>query len=231
MPLTDAPPDSSASDRAQSRPTGERTEYPRTGRPRLAGRETAHRARNKTRQIRHLRIAPGAVLLVAAMSAILVTAKLKKVEAELLAVDSALRATARELQAAQLRPEKGEHELVTLEENRLPGMRPLKLNKLLEVDRESVASISSSQTGAGESQRIEYHAILRNDGTGMILPRVTLYLFHDYGMQVGEARLDKMDATSDVLIEELRPGASHSYHEPIAVKRGAVPAFFLVHSD
>lgn len=234
MPLTDAPPDSSASDRAACGPAGERIEHPRPGRPRLAGRETAHRARSKTRQIRHLRIALGAllvVLLVVAMSAILVAARLKKVEAELLAVDSALRGTSRELQAAQLRLEQREHELVSLVENRLPGMRPLEFNKLLEIDRDYVASISFSQTGVGESKRIEYHAILRNDGTGMILPRVTLYLFDEYGMQVGEERLDKMDATSDVLIEELRPGESRSYHEPIAVKRGGVPVFFLVHID
>lgn len=73
------------------------------------------------------------VLLVTAISAILVTAKLKKVEAELLAVDSALRGTSRELQAAQLMLVQREHDLVSLVENRLPGMRPLEFNKLLEV--------------------------------------------------------------------------------------------------
>lgn len=231
MPLTDASSDSSAGEIAAPGPAAERAEHPR---PRLAGRETAHRSRSKTRQIRHLRIAVSAllvVLLVVAMSAILVTAKLNKVEAELLAVDSALRGTARELQAAQLMLEQREHELISLVENRLPGMHRLEFNKLLEIDRDYVVNISFSESGIGESKRIEYHAMLRNDSTGMILPRVTVFLFDEHGLQVGEERLDKMDATTDVLIEELRPGEARSYHETIGVKRGAVPVFFLIHID
>lgn len=65
----------------------------------------------------------------------------------------------------------------------------------------------------------------------MILPRVARYLLDKYGPQVGEERLDKMDATSDVPITELRRGESRSYHEPLAVRRGAVPVFFPVHID
>jgi hypothetical protein len=217
MPLTDASTDSCAGEIAARGPAAERAEH---ARPHLAGRETAHRLRSKTRQIRHLRVAVAAllvVLLVLAMSAILVTAKLNKVEAELLAVDSALRGTTRELRG--------------LVENRLPGMHPLEFNTLLEIDRDYVVNISFSESGIGESKRIEYHAMLRNDSTGMILPRVTVLLFDEHGLQVGEERLDKMDATTDVLIEELRPGEARSYRETIGVKRGAVPVFFLIHID
>jgi len=171
------------------------------------------------------------LLLGVATSTILVTAKLNKVEAELLAVDSALRGTARKLQAAELMLAQREHELVSLVENRLPGMQPLELNKLLEIDRDYVVNISFSESGVGESKRIEYRAMLRNDGTGMVLPRVTVFLFDEHGLQVGEERLDKMDATTDALIEELRPGESRSYHETIAVKRGATPVYFLIHID
>lgn len=50
-------------------------------------------------------------------------------------------------------------------------------------------------------------------------------------MQVGEERLNMTDATSDDRIEGLRLGECRSDHEPIAVKCGAVPVFFLVHID
>lgn len=72
------------------------------------------------------------VLVVAAVSAILVAAKLDEVEAELLAVDSALRGTARERHDAPLLLEQREHELISPVESRLPGMHRLEFKKLLE---------------------------------------------------------------------------------------------------
>ncbi len=57
-----------------------------------------------------------------------------------------------------------------------------------------VVVVSVLGSRAGDTRRIEYLAVLRNDGTSMIRPQATLYLSHEYGRQGGEGRLVRIDA-------------------------------------
>ncbi len=199
---------------------------------RQASRHAA--SRSKTRKIRKL-TALVALLLVAlvgvSMGWILAWAKLKLLESENLTLDVNLRQTTDQLQSVKARMLERDTALQAMVEKRIPGLAPLKYNKLMEVNDKYVLSVTFAESGVADSKAIEYHALLKNDTENIVAPHVKIFLFDELGVQTGVATLKKGDATGDVDIAELRPGETRSYNAKIDVDRHADPKYFLVQVD
>jgi hypothetical protein len=199
-------------------------------------RQVAHRARSRSRsgKLRNYQILSlllGVIAVGAIMAWAVVLAKLDIAETRADELDAELNRASRDLADLRAKLDERERDLVALVENRVPGMDALEYNKLLDVRKEYVLNISFAEAGIEGNKQLEYHAMLRNDTTGVVEPKVTVFLFDQYGLEVGAATLDKEDATQDYALAELRPGETRSYHEPIAVKRGAVPAYYMLHIE
>lgn len=199
-------------------------------------RQVARRVRSRSKggKLRNYKLL-AVVLTMAAVAALMawlvVLTKLEIAQTRASELDAELRRAEREIDDLRSALVQRESDLAALVENRIPGMKPLEFNKLLDVMEDYVVNVSFAESGVDESKKLEYHAMLRNDTTGVIDPQVTIYLFDQYGLEVGAASLEKDDATQDYVLAELRPGETRSYHEPIEVKRSAVPVYFMVHID
>jgi hypothetical protein len=199
-------------------------------------RQVARRGRSRSRsnQLRNYRLLSlllGIIAVAAIMAWAVVLAKLDLAETRAHELDAELNRASRDLADLRAQLDERERDLVALVENRVPGMQALEYNKLLDIHQGYVLNISFAEAGVGETKQLEYHAMLRNDSTSIVEPKVTVYLFDEYGLEVGAATLEKDDATQDYALAELRPGETRSYHEPIAIKRGAAPAYYMVHVE
>lgn len=238
-PAPDAAPEATP----ESAPPAPEQPSTATGAPPMIGKRTLYvdrqvarraRSRSKAKKIRDLQLLSGGLvlmLIVASMGWILAWTKLQMTESELLSLDSEFRGVERDLERVRGQLEQREAELTALIENRLPGLHPLELDKLIDIEDKYVRNITFAQSGVEDSRALEYHVMVRNDTSGVILPRVKLYLFDEFGLQVGLATLRKQDATTEVALAELRPGETRSYHSQIEIARGSHPKYYLLHVE
>lgn len=197
-------------------------------------RQVARRAhsRSKTKQIRRFKLLLGLLVLCligVSMQWILSAAKLDAAESDKLALDADLRRTEKTLEETRIRLEQRESELVDLVENRIPGLDVLEFNELIDTNNRYVLNVTFAQSGVKDQEGIEYHAMLRNETERMILPNVKIFLFDEFGLQVGVANLEKMNATRIPDMAELSPGETRSYHANIDIERNAVPKYYMIH--
>lgn len=192
------------------------------------------RSRSKRKQIRNLKIAVGLLivgLIVATMGWIYAWAKLQKEQRQSVAIDTKLHKSQRLLEETQSSLKKREGELAAMLANRLPGLSTIEYNKLVDIDDQYVHNIAFSEAGVEEAKTLEYHAMLVNADTQMVLPRVKIFFFDELGLQVGTVELKKEDATGDVPLAEMEPGETRSYHSSIRIERGATPKYYIVHVE
>jgi hypothetical protein len=211
------------------------------GAPPLIGKQTIFverqvarraRARSKRKLIRRLKLLIGLLVLCligASMGWIVTSAKVDIVQDQKLTLDADLRRTEKALEEARVRLSQRESELVNLVENRIPGLQELVFNKLIDVNNRYLLNITFAQSGVDAENGIEYHAMLKNETAGVILPDVTIYLFDDFGLQAGITKLEKKDATRTADLAELAPGETRSYHATIEIDRDKPPKYYMIY--
>jgi hypothetical protein len=202
----------------------------------LTDRAVARRARSrsKSKQVHNLKLLIAALILIiiaTSMGWILSWSKLQIAESEALALDADLRKMGQELDQVRDRLAARDSEFVALVEKRIPGLKPIELNKLLDINDKYVVNLTFSESGTEQASVFEYHTVLRNETAGIVLPEVTLYLFDELGLQVGVHKLEKHNATTAVVLAELRPGETRSYHAELHVERNAKPKYYLLHVE
>lgn len=198
------------------------------------GRQVARRAgaRSGTKKYRNLKLMLTFLILAligVTFAWILAWAKVNLVKAEKLTLDRDLRHMERDLAQTRARLEQRESELVALVKNRIPGLKELAFNQLIDIDDKYVQNVTFAESGVAGATAIEYHAMLKNATSGMILPDVKILLFDEIGIQAGLTKLKKGDASAFTVLEELAPGESRSYHARIEIERDAVPKYYTLH--
>jgi hypothetical protein len=200
----------------------------------MVDRQVARRARSRSKTKKIRRLTATIVLLILALVGVSVgwivsAAKLEQRTTDFLALDAELRNTQKELEETGARLEQQEREIADLVANRLPDLTPLEVNKLVELNDRYLLSITFAESGVGKDKGIEYHAMLQNETSKPILPRVKLYLFDRLGIQVGATSLRNEDSTRTVDLTDLMPGETRSYHADIDIERDSKPDYFIVH--
>jgi hypothetical protein len=232
-----APPPASPADEDSSDSGGKRVSsaaQPVLGQRTLyVDRQVARRSRSrsKTKKIRQLQLLITLLifgLIFVSVGWILAGAELENEVARRVELDAEVRKTAQTLKETQTRLEQRERDLSDLAENRIPGLEPIVYNEILDIEDKYVNNVTFSESGVGETKEIEYHAMLVNNGTEMVLPDVKIFMFNEFGRQVGVAVLEKEHATSNASLAELLPGETRSYHANIETERDAVPKFYRI---
>jgi hypothetical protein len=188
-------------------------------------------SRSKTKKIHRLTalVALLAVTLVmVSMGWIMAWAKLKKVESDNLSLDVNLRQTGGQLESLKARLLEREAAVQAMVEKRIPGLSLLEYNKVIGLNDKYVQNIRFAEAGTSNSRAIEYHVIVKNDTSDLVSPKVKIFLFDQFGIETGFAKLKSPDRTDDGRSEELQPGETRSYTGRMDIKRQAVSKFFLV---
>jgi hypothetical protein len=202
----------------------------------LVNRQIDRRAgsRRKIRMIRRLKLLTAFLILIivfTAMGWILAWTKVRHLESEALQLDSDLRRTEIELEEVRAKLAQREIDVSNLVEERIPGLKKIKFNQLIDLNDEYLLNLTFSETGTEDDRVLEYHAVLRNETEGIVLPKIKIYLFDEYGVQVGMRAVERSQSTSLKNIAELSPGETRSYHSTVTLERGATPKFFMVHVE
>jgi hypothetical protein len=192
------------------------------------------RARSKSQKIRKLQVLVAVLVLALigfAMAWTFNYALVQKKDDQLLALDADLRRTKTELEGARSRLKERESEIAELVQGRVPGLRPILYNELLEVGEKYVVNLTFTESGVGEQKQLEFHTMLMNASDQMILPQLKIFLFDEFGVQAGMVELHKSFATGTAVLAELQPGETRSYHATIDVDRNATAKYFSLAVD
>lgn len=196
-------------------------------------RQVARRARSrsKTKKILRLKMLIALLLLgliLVIMGWILAWAKLQEAEQRTAEVDAELRTMELKMEETRGGMEAREREMASLMDDRIPGLSEIIFNTLLDINDKYVLNITFSETGVGKEKALEYHAMLVNSGTRIVLPQVKIIVFNEFGLQVGKVTLAKGHATSPVALAELEPGETRSYHAQVNIELDSAPKYFLL---
>jgi outer membrane murein-binding lipoprotein Lpp len=112
--------------------------------------------------------------------------------------------------------------------NRLPGIDQIVFDRQLELNNQYVKTITFVKSGLGDDTTIEFSALLENARTGPILPRVTIVLFDEAGLQTGAVVLDQNQTVSPVVIPEMQPGEKRTYSGRVELQRLEPSKYFVV---
>jgi cell division protein FtsB len=196
--------------------------------PRIRRTRSSSSSRRKIRRLRLLAALLAAGLVVSAMLAVMLSFhvnRLSRNEAQLRGAQQQLEG---ELAQANARITELTNDVRILLANRVPGIEELVFARQIELNDQYVKNITFVQSGLGNERTVEFSAVLHNGRTGPVLPRVTIVLFDEVGLQTGIARLDKSQTTTPADIPELQPGETRTYSAPIDLSRQTPSKYFVV---
>lgn len=133
--------------------------------------------------------------------------------AELFQARQELAKVAPELQQAR-------KELANVTQGRLPHLRELTPDKVIQVDSGYVKNIVFTLLHSSSGTRYEYRVVMENKSESLIRPDVRVFVFDHRGIQVGMG--DVADRT------DMIPGESRSYSSAIERFMDAEPRYFYV---
>jgi len=82
-----------------------------------------------------------------------------------------------------------QQENAALVKSRLPGLRPLDIDKIITLNQAFVKSITFSLSGKGGNKLYEYRMLLDNQEGRVVKPAVEILMFDRNGIQLGTARM------------------------------------------
>lgn len=119
-------------------------------------------------------------------------------------------------------------DLQTMVRKRIPHVHPLQFDTVLPMNVKYLRTISFTRTGVDEAVQYEYQIIVECLDKDPVIPKVSILLFDELGIQVGAADVTHKAATSTWAVEFLAPGERRAYTASIPLSRKATPEFFLV---
>ncbi|WP_295878639.1 hypothetical protein [uncultured Thiohalocapsa sp.] len=197
-------------------------------RPRVSRQRSSSSSRRKIRRLRVLALVLAAGLVSSIVFSVVLyfhTQRIRGSEAQLTVAQKQLE---QELAKARERITELNNDLRILLANRIPGIDELVLNRQIELNDQYVKNITFVESGLGDERTVEFSAVLHNGRTGPILPRVTIVLFDEAGLQTGIARLDKSQTITPADIPELQPGETRTYSAQIDLARQEPSKYFVV---
>lgn len=207
---------------ATSREAASRLEEATTA-SRRAGHRSAHAAREARRRRSQRLIL--AIALAISLALLLTVSVISGIQIERLASEnSALANEAFQLRQrlARIEPEleRAREELAALTRGRLPHLKALVPDKVIEVNAGYVKNIVFTVLKHNGQNRYEYRVVLENASDTMLRPDVRVFVFDERGIQVGSG--DVGDRT------EMIPGESRAYSSVIERFMDEEPRYFYV---
>jgi len=195
-----------------------------------------HRRRSKSsRQLikvqrtnRNLKI--GMAVLIMSLTAVIVVGK--QVQSKL---DQ--RSTQQEQRIDALRLQLSESETLSrqllsdmnaLVESRLPGLRPLEFDTIVQISEQYVKNVIFALSKDGNKTSYEYRFVLFNPKITPVFPRMKLLLFNDRGLQVGGSDVTLTGEASEGRVRSLGPGEIRSYNGSTEVTSNSKPTYFML---
>lgn len=123
---------------------------------------------------------------------------------------------------AQVAPElqQARKELANITQGRLPHLRTLTPDKVIDVDSGYVKNIVFTLLRSSNGTRYEYRVVMENKTDALVRPEVRVFVFDHRGIQVGGGELtDRTD---------MIPGESRSYSSSIERFMDEEPRYFYV---
>jgi hypothetical protein len=114
-------------------------------------------------------------------------------------------------------------DITSLSEGRIPGLHELKMDKVININKEYVKNVVFSVSHTGNSDSYDFKLLLHNGGTDIIQPKGSLALFDRTGLQLGVIQFKKADGTMF-----LAPGETRSYYDRIDLSRHGDPAYYML---
>jgi hypothetical protein len=113
-------------------------------------------------------------------------------------------------------------------EGRIPNLSPLKFDEALDISEDFIRNVIFTLVKNGNKKVYEYRLVLSNDGLSVIRPEIEIFLFNELGIQIGNAKVQAANATTNVDRSTLEPGEVRSYSDTIDMLRQGEPGYFLI---
>jgi len=191
--------------------------------PRVSRRHAEHAARSARRrrsQRLMLAIALGVSLLLLLLAIVLSGIQIEHLASENSALNAELFQARQEL--ARLTPEldQARRELAHVTKGRLPHLRELTPDKVIDVDAGYVKNVVFTVLRQNGQTRYEYRLVMENASDSMVRPNARVFVFDQRGIQVGSGEIaDRTD---------MIPGESRSYSSVIERFMDEEPRYFYV---
>ena len=129
--------------------------------------------------------------------------------------------------AAELETVKNERDILV--QQRIPGLTPLRYDEAINVDNKYVRNIIFTLAKTGKKKIHEYRLVLHNNTLAIAHPKAEIILFNDTGIQIGMAKIEQTDATTEMDGRSaLDPGEVRSYTAAIDLIRDEEPSYFIL---
>lgn len=109
----------------------------------------------------------------------------------------------------------------------IPNLTPLKLDQVIDINKEYVKSAIFMMVGKRDKKSFEYNLVLENKSTGDIVPRVDMLFFNKTGYQVGMSRIgyNKEGLPNREILER---GEIRTVSATMEISNEDEPEFFMV---
>lgn len=115
-----------------------------------------------------------------------------------------------------------------LVESRLPGLRPLEFDKIIQISEQYIKNVIFAVSRDSEETKYEYRFVFFNPKITPVFPRVKLHLFNNRGLEVGGADVTLTGQASEGRVRSLGPGEIRSYNGSVAVLGDGQPSYFML---
>ncbi|MGH8549155.1 MAG: hypothetical protein ACRERU_11260 [Methylococcales bacterium] len=132
----------------------------------------------------------------------------------------------REIEDMKTRMAEMEVEIGDLVQSRIPSLKELALDQVIDINHRYVKNIVFTVTGKNGDKRFEYKTVLENTGIEVIEPKATVIFFDRLGIQIGQAVIDNDAPGGDK--GSLDPGEIRSYYNSVQFAESLTPRYFRV---
>lgn len=119
-------------------------------------------------------------------------------------------------------------EVDAMVETRLPGLSDISFDEVIPLNQDYVKNVILGLSRDAGLTAYEYRFALFNPNTTPVLPRFSLYLFDERGIQVGGTKVTETGEASEGIHRALGPGEIRSYSGQTTTIGGREPKFFMI---
>lgn len=116
----------------------------------------------------------------------------------------------------------------SLVKQRIPGLIPLSFDETITPDNRFIRNIIFTLLKTGDKEHYEYRIVMHNDSLSVVDLKVTILLFNDVGIQIGQSLVDQTMAAGDSNRAALDPGEVRTYTASIQLTRDQQPGYFML---
>ena len=177
---------------------------------------------------RNLKI--GLAVLIMALTTVIVVGKQaqSKLNEHRATLDQRIDTLRSKLSAAETLSKKLLTDMNELVESRLPGLRPLEFDAIIQLSDQYVKNVIFAVSKEAQQTNYEYRFVFFNPKITPVFPQVKLLLFDNRGLQVGGADVTLTGEASEGRVRSLGPGEIRSYNGSASIISTGKPSYFML---